>query len=119
MTFHGSYSNLLSQLPPSLINTGWIRFTTRKRNPLSESEAGSINPIIESFLKHEVNRYQEKKQHRYNPTQHIQSFIPPSVLLEIPKFEKEINTIVSILNKTKPHRDIPRPDYGPSLEKLR
>src|SRR5271168_213137 len=98
MTFHENYSNLLSQLPPSLINAGWIRLTTRKRNPLSESEAGSINPIIESFLKHEVNRYQKKKQHRYNSTQHIQNFIPPSVLLEISKFEKEINTIVPILD---------------------
>jgi hypothetical protein len=73
MAFHVSYSNLLSQLPPSLIESGWIRLTTRKRNPLSESEASSINPIIEGFLKHEVDRYQRKRQYRYNPTQYIQS----------------------------------------------
>ena len=73
MSFHESYSNLLIQLPPSLIKAEWIRLTTRKKNPLSESEASSINPIIEEFLKHEIDRYQRKKQYQYNPTQYIQS----------------------------------------------
>ncbi|CAG8831997.1 8743_t:CDS:2, partial [Cetraspora pellucida] len=31
--------NLLTQLPPSLIKARWIQLTTRKKNPLSESEA--------------------------------------------------------------------------------
>ena len=62
MAFHESYSNLLTQLPPSLIKAGWIRLTTRKKNPLSENEASSINPIIESFLKHEINRYQKNRK---------------------------------------------------------
>src|SRR5438477_4781909 len=70
MAFHDSYSNLLNQLPPSLIKAGWIRLTTRKRNPLTESEASDISPIIEAFLKHEVDRYQRKKKYRYNPTQY-------------------------------------------------
>ncbi|RIB13455.1 hypothetical protein C2G38_2197815 [Gigaspora rosea] len=52
MVFHENYSNLLTQLPPSLIKAGWNRLTTRKKNPLSESEASSISPIIEAFLKH-------------------------------------------------------------------
>ncbi|RIB27975.1 hypothetical protein C2G38_2028907 [Gigaspora rosea] len=38
-----------------------------KKNPLSESEASSICPIIEAFLKHEVDRYQRNKKSRYNP----------------------------------------------------
>ncbi|CAG8784926.1 4065_t:CDS:1, partial [Cetraspora pellucida] len=37
-------------------------------NPLSISEASSINPIIEAFLKHEVDRYQKNKKSQYNPT---------------------------------------------------
>ncbi|CAG8762899.1 31_t:CDS:2 [Cetraspora pellucida] len=39
MVFHESYSYLLTQLPSSLIKAGWNRLTTRKKNPLSESEA--------------------------------------------------------------------------------
>jgi hypothetical protein len=89
MAFHDSYSNLLSQLPPSLIKAGWIRLTTRKRNPLSESEASSISPIIVAFLKHEVDRYQRKKKYRYDPTHHIQSE-NTSVSLEIPIQNSEI-----------------------------
>ncbi|CAG8502600.1 4669_t:CDS:1, partial [Cetraspora pellucida] len=38
-----------------------------EKNPLSESEASSISPIIEVFLKHEVDRYQRNKKSRYNP----------------------------------------------------
>ncbi|RIB30066.1 hypothetical protein C2G38_2153655 [Gigaspora rosea] len=73
MTFHENYSNLLTQLPPSLIKAGWNRLTTRKKNPLSESEASSISPIIEAFLKHEVDRYQRNKKPRYNPTIEIET----------------------------------------------
>ena len=69
MVFHESYSYLLTQLPPSLIKAGWNRLTTQKKNPLSESEASSISPIIEAFLKHEVDRYQSKRKFRYNPIQ--------------------------------------------------
>src|SRR6185312_2187502 len=69
MEFHESCSKLLNQLPPSLIKAGWIRLTTRKKNPLSGNDASSINPIIESFLKHEISRYRKNKKLRYNPTQ--------------------------------------------------
>ncbi|CAG8592490.1 5055_t:CDS:2, partial [Ambispora leptoticha] len=48
-----AYSDLLAKLPAFLINKAWIRLTSRKRNPLSEIEASGINPIVESFLKHE------------------------------------------------------------------
>src|SRR5260363_107000 len=73
MTFHKNYSNLLTQLPPSLIKAGWIRLTTQKKNPLSESEASSISPIIEAFLKHEVDRYQKNKKSQYNPTIEVET----------------------------------------------
>ena len=73
MVFHESYSYLLTQLPPSLIKAGWNRLTTRKKNPLSESEASSISPIIEAFLKHEVDRYQRNKKSRYNPTIEVEA----------------------------------------------
>src|SRR5260364_43390 len=44
-----------------------------KKNPLSESEASSISPIIEAFLKHEVDRYQKNKKSRYNPTIEVET----------------------------------------------
>src|SRR5688572_13011556 len=56
MTFNRAYSDLLAMLPDSVIQEGWVRLTTRKRTPLSEI----INPIVESFLKHEALRYQNK-----------------------------------------------------------
>src|SRR5205085_8528153 len=60
MVFNQAYSELLAKLPTSLINEAWIRLTSRKRNPLSEKEASEINPIVESFLKHEAIRYQKR-----------------------------------------------------------
>ncbi len=60
MVFNQTYSDLLTKLPASLINEAWVRLTSRKRNPLSEIEASEINPIIESFLKYEVIRYQKR-----------------------------------------------------------
>src|SRR5687767_312537 len=60
MTFNQVYFELLAKLPASLINEAWIRLTSRKRKPLSEKEASEINPIVESFLKHETIRYQKR-----------------------------------------------------------
>ena len=60
MTFNQVYSELLAKLPTSLINEAWIHLTSQKRNPLSEKEASEINPIVESFLKHEAIRYQKR-----------------------------------------------------------
>ena len=60
MAFNQAYSDLLEKLPASLINEAWIRLTSRKRDPLSEKEASEINPIVESFLKHEAIRYQKR-----------------------------------------------------------
>ena len=60
MAFNQAYSDLLEKLPASLINEAWIRLTSQKCNPLSEKEASEINPIVESFLKHEAIRYQKR-----------------------------------------------------------
>ena len=60
MSFNRAYSDLLAILPDSVIQEGWARLTTRKRKPLTETEASGINPIVESFLKHEAQRYQNK-----------------------------------------------------------
>ncbi|PKC12022.1 hypothetical protein RhiirA5_497253 [Rhizophagus irregularis] len=60
MAFNKVYSDLLAKLPTSLINEAWIRLTLWKRNPLSEIKASEINPIVETFLKHEANRYQKR-----------------------------------------------------------
>ncbi len=60
MIFNQAYSELLAKLSASLINKAWIRLTSRKHNPLSEKEVSKINPIVESFLKHEVIRYQKR-----------------------------------------------------------
>ena len=51
MKFNKAYSDLIRQLPPSLAYEAWTRLISRKRNPITEEEASSINPIIELFLK--------------------------------------------------------------------
>ncbi|CAG8543626.1 3865_t:CDS:2 [Ambispora leptoticha] len=53
----------------------WKRLTARKRNPLTEDEASNINPIIESFLKHEIERYQQKKQRQRRDPNSITKFL--------------------------------------------
>ncbi|PKK55670.1 hypothetical protein RhiirC2_801795 [Rhizophagus irregularis] len=61
MAFNQAYFDLLAKLPAFLINEAWIHFTSQKRKPLSEKEASEINPIVESFLKHEaIYRYQKR-----------------------------------------------------------
>src|SRR5260363_161174 len=99
MVFHENYSNLLTQLPPSLINAGWIWLITRKKNPLSESEASSISPIIEAFLKHEVDRYQKNKKSRYNPTIKVKTeshcIVIPVSNLKKTGFEEETKSRIS------------------------
>ncbi|GET50739.1 hypothetical protein GLOIN_2v1826331 [Rhizophagus irregularis DAOM 181602=DAOM 197198] len=47
-------------LPASVIHEAWIHLTTRKRSPLSVSDASGVNSMVELFLKHEVERYQKK-----------------------------------------------------------
>ena len=64
MAFNQAYSDLLEKLPASLINEAWIRLTSRKRDPLPEKKASEINPIVESFLKHEAIRYQKRLMHQ-------------------------------------------------------
>nr|CAG8449713.1 14781_t:CDS:1 [Entrophospora candida]CAG8594764.1 14378_t:CDS:1 [Entrophospora candida] len=60
MKFNKAYSGLINKLPPSLVNEAWTRLISRKRNPMNEEEASTINPIVELFLRHEVNKYQKK-----------------------------------------------------------
>jgi len=64
MKFNKAYSDLIRQLPPSIAHESWMRLISWKRNPMSEDEASTINPIAESFLRHEVNRYQKKLKHQ-------------------------------------------------------
>ncbi|RIB08404.1 hypothetical protein C2G38_2211740 [Gigaspora rosea] len=60
-SFHEDYKYLLNKLPPSLINDAWKRLITRKRNSLTKIEASYINSDIESFLRHEIERYNRQK----------------------------------------------------------
>ncbi|RIB08405.1 hypothetical protein C2G38_2211741 [Gigaspora rosea] len=70
-----------------------------KKNPLSKSEASSISPIIEAFLKHEVNRYQKNKKSRYNPTIEVKTeshcIVIPVLNPEKTGFEEEIKSRIS------------------------
>ncbi|CAJ0826885.1 17629_t:CDS:1 [Entrophospora sp. SA101] len=58
--FNQAYSELIRKLPPSLENEAWKRLISRKRNPITEEDASTVNPLIESFLNHEVDRYQKR-----------------------------------------------------------
>src|SRR5277367_418440 len=62
MEFHKNYSNLVAQLPPSLIKNAWNRLTIWKTNPLSIAEASNINLSVETFLRNEVDKYNRKKR---------------------------------------------------------
>ncbi|RHZ69537.1 hypothetical protein Glove_283g77 [Diversispora epigaea] len=62
MRFNQAYTNLIKQLPPSLLEESWRRLITRKRNPLTELEACGIDPDIEDFLQHEIIVYNRKKE---------------------------------------------------------
>ncbi|RHZ84135.1 hypothetical protein Glove_85g34 [Diversispora epigaea] len=64
MKFNKAYSDLINKLPPSLVNEAWKRLLSRKKSPMTEEEASTINPIVELFLRHEVNRYQKKLKHQ-------------------------------------------------------
>ena len=64
MKFNKAYSDLICQLPPSLVNEAWMRLITRKRSPMTENEASTVNPLVESFLRHEVDRYQKKLKYQ-------------------------------------------------------
>ena len=61
MKFNRAYTDLIKQLPPSLVEESWRRLTTRKRNPLTELEACGIDSSIEDFLQHEIIVYNRKK----------------------------------------------------------
>src|SRR5256885_12537754 len=78
MAFNQAYSNLLAKLPASLINEAWVRLISWKHNPLSEKEASEINPIVESFLKHEAIRYQKRlmRQRRTQSWPECPSLLP-------------------------------------------
>nr|CAG8509678.1 8982_t:CDS:2 [Entrophospora candida] len=58
--FNQTYSELIRKIPPPLENEAWERLISRKRDPISEEETSSVNPLIKAFLRHEVNRYQKK-----------------------------------------------------------
>ena len=85
MVFNQAYSDLLVKLPAFLINETWIRLILRKRNPLSEKEASEINLIVESFLKHEVIRYQKRlmRQRRTQSWPECPTLLPFKKILTI------------------------------------
>jgi hypothetical protein len=93
MTFNQAYSELLAKLLASIINETWIRLTLRKRNPLSEKETSEINPIVESFLKHEAIRYQKRLMRQ----KRTQSWLECPTILPF----KEISTIYVADNETQ------------------
>ncbi|CAJ0913415.1 18902_t:CDS:1, partial [Entrophospora sp. SA101] len=53
--FNQAYSELIRKLPPSLVHETWKRLIFRKRDPIPEEDASAVNPLIEAFLRHEVN----------------------------------------------------------------
>ncbi|CAI2196310.1 10688_t:CDS:1 [Funneliformis geosporum] len=93
MTFNQAYSELLAELSPSIKNEAWVHLTSRKRNPISKKEASEINPIIESFLKHEAIRYQKRLMRQ----KRTQSWPECSTLLLF----KEVSTIYVADNGTQ------------------
>ena len=50
MSFNRAYSDLLAILPDSVIQEEWARLTTRKRKPLSETEASGIAESAKAIL---------------------------------------------------------------------
>jgi hypothetical protein len=84
---------LLVKLLASIINEVWICLTLRKCNLLSEKKASEINPIVESFLKHEAIRYQKRLMHQ----KRTQSWLECSTILPF----KEISTIYVADNRTQ------------------
>jgi hypothetical protein len=93
MTFNQAYSKLLAELPPSIKIEAWVRLTSRKRNPISKKEASEINPIVESFLKHEAIRYQKRLMRQ----KRTQSWLECPTLLPF----KEVSTIYVADNGTQ------------------
>ena len=68
MEFHKEYSNLINQLLLSILKNIYFCLTTCKKNPLSIEEIQSINPIVENYLKHEIEIYNHKKQRNRKPS---------------------------------------------------
>ncbi|RHZ47957.1 hypothetical protein Glove_564g74 [Diversispora epigaea] len=62
MKFNRAYTDLIKQLPPSLVEESWKCLITRKRNSLTKLEACGIDPNIEDFLQHEIIVYNRKKE---------------------------------------------------------
>ena len=72
-TFHEKYSGLLKQLPLSIISDVWKRLITRKRKTLSAIDASCENPSIEAFLRHEIERYDQKKKRQLTSSLYLYS----------------------------------------------
>ena len=69
MNFHKHYSELLKKLPPSIKKNIWNRLIFRLRNPLTEEQASSIHPDVETLLISEIDKYEKKKnRQRCNPS---------------------------------------------------
>ncbi|CAJ0828922.1 203_t:CDS:1, partial [Entrophospora sp. SA101] len=89
MEFHKNYSNLVEQLPPSIIQESWKRLTRRKNNPLTEVEVGNINSEIENFLKHEVEKYKKKKERQRRSIKYSSEQAPPKLSNTVTLIDKQ------------------------------
>ncbi|CAJ0881070.1 670_t:CDS:1 [Entrophospora sp. SA101] len=89
MEFHKNYSNLVEQLPPSIIQESWKRLTRRKNNPLTEVEVGNINSEIENFLKHEVEKYKKKKERQRRSIKYSSEQAPPKLSNSVTLIDKQ------------------------------
>ena len=75
MKFNKAYSGLINKLPPSLVNEAWTRLLSRKRNPMTKDEASAVNPLVKSFLRHEVDRYQKKLKYQRKSWPLLKNFL--------------------------------------------
>ena len=90
MVFHKRYNNLLSHLPPSIIQELWVRLTTRKNDSLSEAEACKINPKVEALIQHEIDKYNRKKDRQR---------LRNGVNQKIAKYEKLVEHLYRIIGE--------------------
>jgi hypothetical protein len=91
--FHEHYSELLKKLPPYIKRNIWNRLITRFHNPLSEEQASSIHPDVETLLISEIGKYEKKKNRQRCMKQSFEFLTHPSPI-QVINSEEEINARV-------------------------
>ena len=112
MAFHKRYNNLLSHLPPSIIQELWVRLTTRKNDLLSEAEASKINSKVEALIQHEIDKYNRKKDRQLLRNEANQ---------KIAKYEKLVEHLYRVISErnkeiAKLKEELYEPIYLPSYD---